>query len=232
MNLAALRTTAQAIMQIDLDWFNADPVTGQITTANMTAAVNSAQALIARVLMQPFTQVALTYSATCIFDLETVFSRRMLHIHSVFVNGTVLNNWFGKPGPVTLQQLEVLFPNWMSAAGTLPQCWVQSGRQLILVPAGGAPVVTVYGAGYPVDLVNDNDFPELPDDIVEMLPFLTAIYAARPMIAQDAAWARLQEYKATAVAQITEAANRNRVLLGLEPLTMPEPPQQPQQEQR
>lgn len=178
------------------------------TDAQLVPYLNWAIRILARKIKQfsikiPFTFIAGTYNyslnASSGGFISTSDCSEVTKIHRVYVNGLALK----KPDNVTcglwsFQEIERVYPNWVTASNSTPQAAAQLGHKVMFYPPPtGSESNTFFVAEYlPKDLSTTDltQIPDLPLELHECIAYLASIKIAAPQLTEAESFQRLNLY--------------------------------------
>jgi hypothetical protein len=141
------------------------------------------------------------------------FTRDVLEVKRVIVNGQPLRRPDGRVGLWKYQEVEDRYPTWRSTPHALPRIAFQLDRVLYVYPKPDSAYSNSYVAGqYLCATLTGSDTSlsyDLPDELHPAVVRLAADFAADPTVSEGDALMRLQRYAGKASYDIDEARRRN-----------------------
>lgn len=204
--------TVKALNSNDLDNYYGEDATDE----QIVSQINWALRVIGKACYLIDPMIAFTYTAGSmgpyrLDDLE-VFSKQIVSLHKVIVNGYALTGRDGKPGCWSLDDFERDYPNWRAAGSGTPSNAVLAGDAVYLVEAPEAGL-TLYAVGQvlppPLSHTELDASPQLPADAHDALGLMAAAIAARPVATEAESWQRLNDYRADAAVSVRAIGMRN-----------------------
>lgn len=212
MTLSDLRTAVRQNEAFDLSSrFGTNP-----TNDNYRSVINHALRITSRKLhlFDPMVTLTLTaeQAAYDIRDLDVV-SKRVVKPLRVIING---NQLFAANHVVyglwSFDELERLRQSWRTDTSATPTkaAWSGSGTSKIyLHPKPNSTVVADannYIAGFILapDLAADDDVPQIPEELHEMVAYLAAFHGSLPNASEQEGWQRLSAYKSEWTSMVEE----------------------------
>lgn len=209
MNLAELRQLQSDFLKFDLDNYAANAA-GEVSAAEQNKQLNWAYRILSRRLKIYDPKVPLTLVAgEDVVDLRNTtpgaknsVGRKVILPRYVIINGFALREASGREfGMWSMDELERYRPTWRTDPSAKPTKAVYYGNsKMRLHPAPSAEAVTVAGnfiAGQilPGDMADDNDVPEIPEELHEAIAYVSAVFAADPVASESEAWQRLSQFR-------------------------------------
>lgn len=143
----------------------------------------------------------------------SAFTRDVLEVKRVIINGQPLRRPDGTVGLYKYQEVEDRYPTWRSTAHGLPRIAFQLDRVLYLYPKPDAAYSNCFVAGQylcaTLDGSNTALSYDLPDELHPAVVRLAADFASDPTVSENEGLARLQRYVGKAGYDIDEMRRRN-----------------------
>lgn len=145
-------------------------------------------------------------------DVATpVVSRKVLVPHVVYIAGNPLYGYGGTPGVYGIGQLQHERKTYLtetSGTPTIAAFFNQSKLWLSPPPSTVGTNNYIAGTYLPADMVNDNDVPDIPEELHEAIAYSAAVKAALPSLTEGEQWQKVAAYNAEwgdAVARMAKA---------------------------
>lgn len=158
-----------------------------------------------------------TYSKRDTDGTVGAFSRRIIDLHAVYINGNPLYMRNERvPGLWSFEELEHVYPDWRATAAAVPFLVLEESHSTArLYPKPTQAVVDAgnnYAAGtyMPAALSADGDYPDLPEEFHEAIAYLAHVIAHKPTATESEQWKRLGEYQSEAVQMLEVLADENK----------------------
>lgn len=133
------------------------------------------------------------------------FAREMKTIHRVFVDGAVLRDPFGAPGPTSRASLPA---SYLTEASGRPRYWWVQSKILLLSPAPDQVYPNTFVSGPYLPSAVDFDSPSssipVPDEYRHALAAWCAMDLAEPNVTGESDMVRLQRFNARAWSELAE----------------------------
>lgn len=193
-----------------------------IATGELNTVVNRALEMCGRRLFlygQSLTATITDDKRTYRFDTD--FSRKVLTVDRVEVNGETLRDFSDKYGLCTLGEFDARLPSWRTTTKGIPRFATENGESLMFSRPTNSSTVTsikVSGRHLPLALTNDAHVPEINSDLHHYIAMLTAVLLSYPTASTDESWQRVSNYS-TLVGQEFEAeyTRQFRSVYGVDP---------------
>jgi len=164
------------------------------------------------------TAIANTNSAKFnIRDVDTpVVSRKVVQPHVVWISEYACKDYEGKPGLISLSQLNVLRPKWPTESTGTPSYAVYLGNGKLLLsppPSSAGSNNFISGTYMPADMTHGSDDaeePDIPEELHEYLAWVCAANVAEPTATTQEQLSIMNRYLARANTLIEGIALDNR----------------------
>jgi hypothetical protein len=185
------------------------------TATQISEQLNYAARFISKEIYQfdPSIAMTLTIDDGDMDLFGTAFTRDVLEVKQVIVNGIPLRAANGTIGMWSYQEVERIYPQWRTAAHGTPRIAFQLDRTLYTYPKPDAAYSNSYVSGtYLCAELTGSDTAlsyDLPVELHVPTVLLAADFAADPTVAEVEGVARLQRYAARASYDIKKVRRQN-----------------------